>query len=96
MGLRNLEILKRSYLKRGKKAKELSKNCEFGMVWYGLVWLERTCETSNVVFHMVWTQVRQLSILRIFQGGGAQSQPPPVTSSVKLDGGTSSSTHCAM
>ena len=42
----------------------------FGLVWYGLVWLERTCKTSNVDFHMVWTQVRQLSILRTFEGRG--------------------------
>ena len=40
------------------------------MVWYGLLWLERTWKTSKVDFHMVWTQVRQLSILGTFQGGG--------------------------
>ena len=51
----------------------------FGMVWYGLVWLERTCKTSNVDFHMFWTQVRQSSILRSFQGGGGcQGVPPPL------------------
>ena len=36
--------------------------------WFGMV-----RESSKVDFHMVGTQaVRQLSILRTFQGGGAQ------------------------
>ena len=58
------------------------------LVWFGMV--EETCKTSKVDFHMVWTQVRQLSILRSFQGGGCQgvapSPPPPMPSRVKLDG----------
>ena len=35
--------------------------------------------TSNVDFHMVWTQVGQLSILGSFQGrGGVKELPPPL------------------